>query len=159
MYQFYRISFGRNWINEGNCFSENFGIYLSLFNFSINGIFFKKTSMKIGSLSFKSLREMEHKAIFIGKGSFGSVYCVSDETGKKYALKIMTQESMENPDKYSCYISEAHILTKVSYPTILHLYEYYEYSENESSNILMILTEYCENKSLNNFFSKRNIIN
>ena len=111
--------------------------------------------MKIGPFSFKSSGEIKHKAIFIGKGNFGSVYCVSDEeTGKKYALKVMTQESMENPDKYSCYVSEAHMLTEVSYPTILHLYGYYEFQENETSNILLILTEYCKNKSLHDFFTQ-----
>ena len=85
----------------------------------------------------------------IGIGSFGSIYCVTDKTGKKYALKILDNDSM-NLGNYSHFTNEIEVLSKCHYPTILSLYKYYE-----ESNIYMLFSEYIGKGSLASFFAEK----
>ena len=97
-------------------------------------------------LKFKG--DFEKSQDILGEGRFGKVYLVThEETGNKYALKIMDKDTMTDPINYSNYINEINVLSKFHYPTLLHLSGFYE-----CKDIYMMFTEYIKNGTLETFF-------
>ena len=84
----------------------------------------------------------------IGRGKYGTVYCVVDEkTGKKYAIKKMDRDNSHDPQNYSNFVNEINVLAQCHYPTILPLFNYYDFESYQ------VITEYMEKGSLNSFFA------
>ena len=91
---------------------------------------------------------------YLGSGSFGTVYLVKKLTGKKYAMKCISREKIEETSKSKeLFKAECDIMTKIMHPNILHLYEKIYLEE-----YVCLILQNCEGGTVETFtkkFSKR----
>lgn len=87
----------------------------------------------------------------IGKGSFGSVYLVSENnTSREYVMKRISMHGV--PDKeLEGYHQEVRLLSQLDHPGIVSLRE--SFVDNEQH--LCIVMDYCEGGDLSAFFKAR----
>ena len=81
----------------------------------------------------------------ISQGSFGKILLGVDESGKKYAIKIIEKKSLLK-DKYL--LNEIKVALKVNHPNILDIKEIYE-----DTKTISCVMEYCEMGDLFNFIT------
>ncbi|MFC1734623.1 protein kinase [Candidatus Hydrogenedentota bacterium] len=80
----------------------------------------------------------------LGKGGMGTVYLVEEnETGKRYALKLMNPDAGNNPDRTKRFVFEAENTRSLVHPNIVTFYEH-----GISGGQFYFLIEYCEGGSV-----------
>ena len=89
------------------------------------------------------------KLQFIGKGSFGKVFCVKEkETGSIFAAKILNPDSSEDAQSFCLnLLREVNIISKLNHPSILKFIGYspIDFKKNTKS---VLVTEFIPNGSL-----------
>lgn len=79
------------------------------------------------------------KIMLLGKGAVGKVYLVKhNETGKLYAMKVLSKEEMIARNKVSGVLTEREILSTSDHPSIVTLYYCFQ-----STTKLIFIMEYC----------------
>jgi serine/threonine protein kinase len=84
----------------------------------------------------------------LGKGGFGITYLAQNKRGEKIAIKILNNLDLTQPDylkNKNDLFNEALKLKSFEHPNIVKVYEIVE----EANNIIGIVMEYIEGKSLN----------
>jgi serine/threonine protein kinase len=84
----------------------------------------------------------------LGRGGFGITYLAQNKRGKKFAIKILNNLDLTQPDylkNKNDLFNEALKLKSFEHPNIVKVYEILE----EANNIIGIVMEYIEGESLN----------
>ncbi len=80
----------------------------------------------------------------IGAGGMGEVYLAEDlKLGRRVAIKVLTRELTENPERLQRFELEARAASALNHPNILTVYEI-----GESAGARFIATEFIEGESL-----------
>ncbi len=80
----------------------------------------------------------------IGAGGMGEVYLAEDlKLGRRVALKVLTHEMTDNPERLQRFEREARAASALNHPNILTVYEI-----SESAGVHFIATEFIEGASL-----------
>ena len=85
----------------------------------------------------------------IGEGSFGLVYLVEDEKGRPFALKKVTVDPFEVEQS----LKEIEVMKKFVHPNLVRIHRSHF---DETSNLLEIVMEYCEEGDLFKFYKSKN---
>lgn len=87
----------------------------------------------------------------LGKGQFGIVFKGKHATtGDVYAVKTVKKASINsNPKLKSLFDTEINIMSKISHPNVLHLYEYLE-----TGNNFYLIIDYCNNGDMESHVKK-----
>ena len=130
-------------IHNKNSINYNIGNLLKLpIKDFINQNLNKKNSIIINDIEYKIIKEL-------GKGGFGKVYQVLNESdNKNYAIKEISIKD-ETEDKIKAFQNEAIILSKFNCDNII---KYYDSSKDE--NNIYILMEFCQGENLRNFIDR-----
>jgi protein-serine/threonine kinase len=92
----------------------------------------KVKNVEVGPSSFIKIR-------MLGKGDVGKVYMVQQkETGKLYAMKVLSKKEMIRRNKIKRALAEQEILTKSNHPFIVTLFHSFQ-----SQDYLYFVMEYC----------------
>jgi eukaryotic-like serine/threonine-protein kinase len=103
--------------------------------------------MKIG-LIINSKYEITEK---IASGGMSDIYLARDlKTGKKYAIKVLNQSYSINRSFVARFKKEAQILSRLSSPNIISVYEFGEYE-----GFYYIVMEYVKGRTLKEVIEKR----
>lgn len=91
----------------------------------------------------------------LGKGQFGIVFKGKHaSTGDVFAVKTVKKSSINsNPKLKSLFDTEINIMSKISHPNVLHLYEYLE-----TGNNFYLIIDYCNNGDMESHVKKFNFL-
>ena len=83
----------------------------------------------------------------IGKGNFADVYLgTSQKTGNKYAVKVISKETFNDPRLVAGLDAEIKIMKEFSHKNIVQLYKYFSSEKN-----YYLVVEYCAGGDLNKY--------
>ena len=95
----------------------------------------KKTLHMNDYKKFKMMKNIENRYVFgktLGQGAFGLVrYCMHRDSGKKFAIKIMTKRAIQKQQIYVQLLqNELSILGEKSHPNVIRIVDLIEDDEN-----------------------------
>lgn len=86
---------------------------------------------------------------YIDNGSFSAVVKVQHLKSKQYyAAKIISVKDMESKNQISIICNEIDILSSISHPNIIKIYNWFNIKNFENEEFIVIIEEYCNNGSL-----------
>ena len=87
----------------------------------------------------------------LGEGQFGTVYkATHQETDETFAVKTIEKKKVNsNPKLRKLFDTEMSIMSKITHPNILHLYEYLETANNH-----YLVINYCNGGDLEEHLKK-----
>eukprot|EP01060_Flectonema_neradi_P029655 TRINITY_DN4142_c0_g1_i1.p1 TRINITY_DN4142_c0_g1~~TRINITY_DN4142_c0_g1_i1.p1 ORF type:complete len:389 (+),score=78.29 TRINITY_DN4142_c0_g1_i1:134-1168(+) len=90
------------------------------------------------------------KQKYLGKGSFGVVYGVTDEGGKKYAAKEIEMPSGEDEVRWKNIHNEIEVLRDLNHPSLLSLEETFTHND-----VVVIIMEFASGTTLHTLMISR----
>ena len=91
----------------------------------------------------------------IGKGGSSEVYLVfNPKYQTQFAAKVIKIDSNKSEISFSCYSKETETLKNLDHPNIIQLFDFFHIQ-----NYFIIILEYCEKGSLENFIEKNGPFN
>ncbi|CAO3658664.1 unnamed protein product [Rhizopus microsporus] len=96
----------------------------------------------------RNLKYQKHECI--GLGGFAKVFRVMNEHGKEYAAKVIAKASLSDKKRKEKLLAEINI-----HRSLLHEYIVQYHSCFEDKSYVYIITEYCQNETLNAMLVRR----